>query len=324
MLSSKLTIFLPTFNRCENVVKQIQFLISSQIDDYFKIVVINDGSSDQTESELLQFDSRPNIKTINHPENLGYAQTHINCFTICDTEYLIFLTDDDDYFPHSLSEAETLLEKLAPDFLSCSWQSTTSTRKFTTYGEISFFNIWKSAKHAPGLIYKVSAVQTVLSKLQNELHQDNLVAFFFPQIFILFNLKCTGYKLFKTPLVIGKNPASGAMTTNANDKHGNNYFSLNNVIERHMAFQDFYKKLSLKFSCKEIVLIKDLHSLTLHNDVYRGALLNIDEISDGFMVSSLLSSLRMNNLLRSFVVIVILKYKIFLSKILNFLKFKIS
>ena len=321
MLSSKLTIFLPTFNRCENVVKQIQFLISSQIDDYFTIVVINDGSSDQTESELLQFDSRPNIKTINHPENLGYAQTHINCFTICDTEYLMFLTDDDDYFPHSISRAEQLLEQLAPDFLSCSWQSSSSTRKFTTHREISFFNIWKSAKHAPGLIYKVSAVKTVLSKLQNELHQGNLVAFFYPQIFILFHLKSTGYKLFQSPVVIGKNPTSGTMTTNAKDQYGNNYFSLSNVIERHMAFQDFYKKLFLKFSYKEIALIKDLHSLTLHNHINQAILLNIDEIFDGFRVSSLLSSLRINNLLRSLKVIVILKYKIFLSKFFNFLKF---
>ena len=317
MLSSKLTIFLPTFNRCENVVQQIQFLISSQIDDHFKIIVINDGSSDQTESELLQFDSRPNIKIINHAENLGYAQTHINCFTICDTEYLIFLTDDDDYFPDSLLRAEKLLEQLAPDFLSCSWQSSSSTRKFITSGEISFFNIWKSAKHAPGLIYKVSAVKTVLSELQNELHQDNLVAFFFPQIFILFYLKSTGYKLSQSQLVIGKNPVSGSMTTNLKDKHGNNYFSLSNVFERHMAFQDFYKKLFLKFSHKEIALIKDLHSLTLHNDVNQGVMLNINEISDDFRVSSLLSSLRINNVLKSFKVIVILKYKIFLSKFLK-------
>lgn len=315
MSSNKLTIFLPTFNRSKSIVNQIEFLIAEEIHKKYKIVVINDGSTDDTHHKLSELELDSNFSVIDNKENLGYAQTHINCFKMCKTDYLLFLTDDDEYFSRCILNIENLLDRLSPDFLSCSWNSSTSTRNFKSTKDISFYNIWKSAKHAPGLIYKVSPVLKFIDKLQIELKEKNLVAHFFPQIFLLFYMKSNGYCLIQSSEVIGKNPVTGSLATNAKDENGNSYFSLSNAIERHLAFQNFYEDLSKEYNHKEIELIKSLHSLTLHNQINQGLLLNFNEISQEYTASSLLSSLRITNFFYSYWRITWLKLQIFSFKI---------
>ena len=315
MLSNKLTIFLPTFNRSKSVLNQIKFLIAEDIHKKYRIVIINDGSTDDTCQKLLELKLDSNFTVIDNNKNLGYAKTHINCFKMCKTDYLLFLTDDDEYFSKCILNIENLLNTFSPDFLSCSWNSSTSTRNFKSTKDISFYDIWKSAKHAPGLIYKVSPVKKFVDKLQIELEEKNLVAYFFPQIYLLFYLKSSGYSLMQSSEVIGKNPVTGSLATNATDENGNNYFSVSNAIERHLAFQNFYEGLSKEYDHKEIGLIKSLHSLTLHNQINQGILLNFDEISSDFRASSLLSSLRITNFFNAYLRISSLKLKMALSKI---------
>ncbi|MEL0245515.1 MAG: glycosyltransferase family 2 protein [Flavobacteriaceae bacterium] len=322
MPSNKLTIFLPTFNRSKSIINQIEFLIAEEIHKKFKIVIINDGSTDDTRQKLLRLELDSNFILIDNNENLGYAQTHINCFKMCTTDYLLFLTDDDEYFSRCILNIENLLDRFSPDFLSCSWNSSTSTRIFKSTKDISFFNIWKSAKHAPGLIYKVSPVRKLIDKLQIELKEKNLVAHFFPQIYLLFHLKSRGYCLMQSSEVIGKNPFTGSLPTNAKDENGDSYFSLSNIIERHITFQNFYEDLFKEYHHKEIELIKSLHRLTLHNQINQGIHLDFDEMSKDYRASSLLSSFRIRNFFHSYqriswIKLQILFFKIFTKQIDN-------
>lgn len=73
MENIKFSVIIPAYNE-EKVIAQIlenlkQYL-NSNFSGYFEIIVVNDGSKDQTEKILSEIDG---IKVINHPYNKGYG-----------------------------------------------------------------------------------------------------------------------------------------------------------------------------------------------------------------------------------------------------------
>lgn len=67
------SIIVPVYNEEENINKLLNEIINSikTITDY-EIIVVNDGSQDQTKNELIKFNLY-NIKIINHEKNLGQS-----------------------------------------------------------------------------------------------------------------------------------------------------------------------------------------------------------------------------------------------------------
>jgi len=95
-----ISIVLPALNEEEN----IEVLVG-QIKDYFKtntlpfeIIIVNDGSIDQTGSMADRLaDTHKNITVIHHPENQGYGKSLRDGFQAGQKEYL-FYTDADMQF----------------------------------------------------------------------------------------------------------------------------------------------------------------------------------------------------------------------------------
>ena len=97
---NRLTISIPAYNEEKNIVPLIHDIISTcdplKID--YKIFVVNDGSTDDTENAIIKnFANNPNISIHRHETNLGFGQTIKDCFTIPDSEWIMNISGDNQF-----------------------------------------------------------------------------------------------------------------------------------------------------------------------------------------------------------------------------------
>jgi glycosyltransferase involved in cell wall biosynthesis len=109
-----LTAFFPAYNdqhTIENIVRTAARELASVTDD-FEILIINDGSQDNTGAVADQLAAEfPFVRAIHHPKNLGYGAALITGFKNA-TKDLIFYTDGDGQY--DVREVHNLLAQLRP------------------------------------------------------------------------------------------------------------------------------------------------------------------------------------------------------------------
>ncbi|MFJ6933052.1 MAG: glycosyltransferase family 2 protein [Lactobacillus gallinarum] len=94
-MSNKLiSVIIPIFNAEETLKKCIESIINQSIHDY-KIYLINDGSTDNTENILSKYNEEKNIRIINK-NNEGASETRNFALKLVDTPFVVFM-DADDY-----------------------------------------------------------------------------------------------------------------------------------------------------------------------------------------------------------------------------------
>jgi glycosyltransferase involved in cell wall biosynthesis len=110
-----LTAFFPAYNdehTIENIVRTAAEEIGKVTDD-FEILIIDDGSKDQTGMIADRLASElPFVRVIHHPRNRGYGAALISGFTNAQKE-LIFYTDGDGQY--DVREIHNLLAQLRPN-----------------------------------------------------------------------------------------------------------------------------------------------------------------------------------------------------------------
>ena len=96
------SVIIPVFNREKIIHRAIKSVIdqSKSVDE---IIVINDGSTDQTESVLLEFRDRIRIIT---QSNKGVSAARNAGIIAARNEWLAFLDSDDEWHPEKLLKAE--------------------------------------------------------------------------------------------------------------------------------------------------------------------------------------------------------------------------
>ena len=93
----RLSVILPAYNEAQVIAHTVsttrQVLDDWKID--FEIIVVNDGSTDRTESILAALAARdPRIRFVTHPVNQGYGAALVDGFTAA-TKDLTFFMDAD-------------------------------------------------------------------------------------------------------------------------------------------------------------------------------------------------------------------------------------
>ncbi len=97
-----LTIFLPAYNEAENIGTTVKKAVevAQQITENhnFEVIVINDGSTDDTADVVRTLTQRfPKVRLINHPQNMGYGAALMTGFKNATKEW-VFFTDGDGQF----------------------------------------------------------------------------------------------------------------------------------------------------------------------------------------------------------------------------------
>lgn len=98
----KISVILPVFNEEKYIKQAIESVLSQSLTD-FELIVVNDGSTDNTLDIIKQFDDS-RIKLINQ-SNQGPGAARNNALKIASGDYLMFLDGDDFYCPDALKAA---------------------------------------------------------------------------------------------------------------------------------------------------------------------------------------------------------------------------
>lgn len=106
------SVVIPVYNKSEYIGTTIKSVLNQEFDD-FELVIVNDGSTDNSIEQIHQFkDDR--IKII-HQKNQGAAAARNKGIKFSNSNLIVFLDADDVWLPNHLKE----LKKLYIDFPDC-------------------------------------------------------------------------------------------------------------------------------------------------------------------------------------------------------------
>ncbi len=94
------SIILPTFNRADLLPKTLESVFSQTLSN-FELIIINDGSTDNT-LDVLQQISDPRIVLIDLPRNFGATYARNTGIAAARAELVAFLDSDDEWLPPTL------------------------------------------------------------------------------------------------------------------------------------------------------------------------------------------------------------------------------
>lgn len=110
---TSLSIFFPAYNDAPSIGKLVEesLQVASQVANKFEVIVINDGSSDNTANVLQKLSQKyPELRFINHETNRGYGGALKTGFKEAKFDY-IFYTDGDGQY--DVKELPLLAEKIS-------------------------------------------------------------------------------------------------------------------------------------------------------------------------------------------------------------------
>lgn len=100
------SIIIPTYNRCE-LVKKCIISLQNQTFDNWECIIVNDGSTDNTQVEIADFIKNDSRYTLINQKNSERAISRNNGAKLAKGEYFIFLDSDDLFEPQHLQELYT-------------------------------------------------------------------------------------------------------------------------------------------------------------------------------------------------------------------------
>lgn len=106
----RVSVFMPVYNGANYLKASIQSVLSQELAEPFELVIINDGSTDDSVTIIQSFtDER--IQLFHNERNRGLAFTENRCLECCRGEYLAKLDCDDIMLPGRLHEQATYLDQ---------------------------------------------------------------------------------------------------------------------------------------------------------------------------------------------------------------------
>lgn len=109
------SIIVPTFNRARKVVRAVASVLYQTFTDY-EIIVVDDGSHDDTQSRLRAFGDK--IVSLAHPRNMGVSAARNTGIRAAGSPLVAFLDSDDYWLPEKLAR-QTAFFLHHPDAVAC-------------------------------------------------------------------------------------------------------------------------------------------------------------------------------------------------------------
>ncbi len=118
--SPKVSVIIPTFNRAHLIGKAVKSALSQTYQD-FEIIVIDDGSTDNTEETVKSFNNFK-IRYISHSNNRGISAARNTGIRASRGEYIALLDSDDEWLPEKLDKQVDVLQNESSEVgVVCSW-----------------------------------------------------------------------------------------------------------------------------------------------------------------------------------------------------------
>ena len=111
-----LSVIIPAYNCGHSLEYTVESIISSGISDY-EIVIVNDGSADNTASVCHMLCSKYSFIKYTEQENKGVSTARNKGISIATGEYILFFDSDDTACENGFSECMDIVRKEKPDIL---------------------------------------------------------------------------------------------------------------------------------------------------------------------------------------------------------------
>jgi glycosyltransferase involved in cell wall biosynthesis len=88
----KVSIIIPAYNRLPMLKEAVDSVLNQDFED-FELIVVDDGSTDETEAEIKRYGGR--VKLLQHPQNKGVSAARNTGILHAKGKYIAFLDSDD-------------------------------------------------------------------------------------------------------------------------------------------------------------------------------------------------------------------------------------
>ena len=139
---SSLTIVIPAYNEALSLPQTIPAVLEFCKVNHWKLIVINDGSSDPTGAVLEGFANQPDLKVLHHKVNRGYGGALKTGLAAVDTEFAVTFDADGQ---HKLDDIPRLVQTLLQSNADMVIGSRTINNKNHWYRELGKWLIRKIA-----------------------------------------------------------------------------------------------------------------------------------------------------------------------------------
>lgn len=248
-----LSVAIPSYRRADSVRVALGSIFASVPDHFLpEVIVINDSGRecdiDAYRRVVEESDCPEKIRLIENPRNLGYPRALSKIFEECRSDYVIIGADDDIFKLHNLEVLVDFLRDKAPDICSTQFlrngkvhRGETKTRK----ADLTEFS--KLNGHAPGVVYRVAAVQPIIRKLIKLLYEKNTFAEVYPQVVFSIDLMLRNGNcwFFSEPFI----EEGAQLSSGIKDSSGEAYWSLGSRIQQLADLDKFimmYEESSLR------------------------------------------------------------------------------
>ncbi|APW97146.1 glycosyl transferase family 2 [Halobiforma lacisalsi AJ5] len=108
---TRVSVVIPTYNRAETLPRAIDSALEQTIDDDLEVIVVDDGSTDGTESVLSAYEEKGvGVVPVAHSTNRGANVARNTGIEHASGEYVAFLDSDDTWHPEKLEHQLEALE----------------------------------------------------------------------------------------------------------------------------------------------------------------------------------------------------------------------
>lgn len=163
----KLSIIMPAYNCEKTIKKSINSVLTQNFDD-FELIIINDGSSDNT-AKILKTIKDTKLIIVNQ-KNQGPSAARNNGISIAQGKYIMFIDADDIYKNDAIKIMYEYIEKLNVDIVTAAYQSFNDNKK---YSPVKINTINSFSKKEDYIYYLQS--KGILNSNWNKIYKSNII-----------------------------------------------------------------------------------------------------------------------------------------------------
>ena len=115
--SPLVSVVIPTYNRSDTVPRAIDSALEQTI-DCLEVIVIDDGSTDETLDVLEQYDDDSRVRVFSHEMNRGGSSARNTGISESRGEYVAFLDSDDKFHPEKLQRQVACIKSRGEDWVA--------------------------------------------------------------------------------------------------------------------------------------------------------------------------------------------------------------
>lgn len=131
----QLTVIIPAFNEVDNLKIFLPPLIDHCRENNWQIILVNDGSHDNTKEYLQNYQHEPVLTVIHHKLNKGYGAAIKSGIRACETEYLITFDADGQHYQEDIDKLRQCLVDHDADMVVGSRKGLKSSSPFRGIGK---------------------------------------------------------------------------------------------------------------------------------------------------------------------------------------------